>query len=434
MFFGLAPGIILSVTKSAPFHPVDPRRVLVANGLRELLLAVEHDHGVAGVSRDRNDGSYWLSGSVEHGGGSGISRAEAPLTRLDGSWAQGGLLPAGATRALVRDESGTWTQGAASVDNGVWIVITRLQPVAVRFESETGAIVPQPIVPDPIERDAVADATAPCAACGAAEWDLVRFPIRYPGEEEDGPQAVVCRRCGHQVDMGVWISFGVDDDDDGDEPEGATQTPPADWWAEQAASSRRAFAQAAFPVYGLSDWHGRRWWSGAGGSSPLDSDDLGEDFLEVQEIRLGFGPPDDDGRPRASVETQRGGHVEAQTERLRNALQELAGRRDPADHAWGRLSHAALEVKLEEDRLRAGEEADAVETHEVLIRVDGEARPFLAGSNGTSWAAVTTIQIDPESPEERQLNITILAENIALEQVALARVDDIEPYLREPPI
>jgi hypothetical protein len=231
--------------------------------------------------------------------------------------------------------------------------------------------------------------------------------------------------------MGVWISFDVDDDES---DEGATQAPPADWWAEQASSSRRTFGQADFPVYELTGWPGQRWWSGAGGSSPLDSDDPSEDFLEVHEIRLGFGPPHRDGRPWVSVETQRGGHVETKTERLRNALQELAARPGSANDAWDRLSHAALQVKLEEDRLRASEEADAVETREVLIRVDDEARPFLAGSRGNSWAAVTRMQIDPEAADERQLSITIVAENIPLEQIALARVEDIEPYLREPPI
>jgi hypothetical protein len=365
----------------------------VAKALWERLLALEHEEGVAGVYRDREDGSHWLSGDEE--GGSGMTGQRFRFEGLRKAWVYGGFLPAGATRVLARDAHGVWSEGTAG--NAVWLAVTRAMPLAARFEEASGRVVPRPL--DALEREAVPDATAPCAACGATAWDLARLARVRAGESEH--RAVVCRRCGHQVEMGTWYARPGDGSE-------MNPQPPDDWWRERVAAMRLVFAEAQFPIYGLADWKDERSWRGHGTS-------LGR----VNQVTLAFG-----GRSSVVVETCCERAAESHERRLARALEQLLTP-SPSDEAWERLSPAALTVVIEQDRLRAGGRVAAVGTHELTIPVDGRPRRFLSGRYGEHWAAVTTLA-------DEELTVTITADEIAPEAVALEPVRDIEPYLRAP--
>ena len=366
----------------------------VAKASWELLLTLEHEEGVARAYRDRANGFYWLSGAED--GGSGMNEQRFTFERLREAWVYGGFLPAGATRVHARDAHGAWSEGV--VGNGVWLAITRAMPLAARFEDASGDIVTRPL--DPLEREPVPDATAPCAACGATTWDLALLAPVHPGESEH--RAVVCCHCGHRVEMGTWYASP------GDASELDPQ-PPADWWRDRVDTMRWVFAEARFPIYGLADWKGARSWRGHGTS-------LGR----VNQVTLAFG-----GEPSVVVETCREPAGEDHARRLERVLEQLLTP-SPSHEAWQRLSPAALTVLIERDQLRAGERVAAVVAHELTIPVDGRTRRFLAGRHGERWAAVTTL------PDE-ELTVTITANGLAAEPVALEPVRDIEPYLEVPP-
>jgi hypothetical protein len=178
---------------------------------------------------------------------------------------------------------------------------------------------------------------------------------------------------------------------------------------QRANAWGQVFAEARFPVYGLAGWEGERSWRGHGTS-------LGR----VHQVTLAFGA-----RPDALVETCLARAAEGHERRLKRALEQLLTP-SPSEEAWQRLSPAALTVLLEQDQLRAGERIAAVVAQELTIPVDGRPRRFLSGRYGERWAAVTT-------PADEELTVTITADRIAPETVALERVRDIEPYLEAPP-
>ena len=171
---------------------------------------------------------------------------------------------------------------------------------------------------------------------------------------------------------------------------------------------RSVFAETRFPIYGLANWNDERSWSGHGTS-------LGR----VDQLTLAFGS-----RPSVVVETCSERTSERHETRLERALEQLLIQ-SPSDAAWQRLSPAALTVLIEQDRLRAGERVATVVTQEFTIPVDNHPRRFLLGRYGEHWAAVTTLV-------DQELTVTITADEIAPEAVALESVRDIEPYL-EPP-
>ncbi len=359
----------------------------------ELLLAVEHEEGVAGVYRDRANGSYWLSGNQD--GGSGMTEQRFTFEGLHKAWVYGGFLPADATRVLARDTHAAWSEGV--VGSGVWLAITRAMPLAARFEDARGSVMPRPL--DALEREPVLDATAPCAACGATAWNLALLPPIHAGESEH--RVVVCLCCGHQVAMGTWYASPGDGSE-------MNPQPPADLRRERVDAMRSAFAETPFPIYGLVNWKDERSWSGHGTT-------LGR----VDQLTLAFGSG-----PSVVVETCVERTAESHETRVERALEQLLTS-SPPDEAWQRLSPAALTVLMEQDRLRAGERVAAVVTHEFTIPVDNHPRRFLLGRYGKHWAAVTTLA-------EQELTVTITADKVAPETVALEPVRDIEPYL-EPP-
>ena len=149
----------------------------VAKASWELLLALEHEEGVAGVYRDRANGSYWLSGNEN--GNSGMTEQRFRVEGLHNAWVYGGFLPADATRVLARDAHAAWSEGV--VGNGVWLAITR---TGARSSACSGR-----------------GRTLERACSTRAARGLALLPPVHAGESEH--RAVVCLRCRHQVAMGT---------------------------------------------------------------------------------------------------------------------------------------------------------------------------------------------------------------------------------------
>lgn len=185
--------------------------------------------------------------------------------------------------------------------------------------------------------------------------------------------------------------------------------PPDDWRQQRADAMRHVFAAARFPVYGLTAWEGERSWAGHG-----------EGVRGVHDIELAHT-----GRGSVIVETSAEKHPESDERRLERALEPLATPPLP-DEAWQRLSPAALTVLMEQHELHAGERVAAVVMHELTIAVDGRPRRFLAGRCGDGWAAIATLGDRPA------LTVTITADQISPEAIALERIRNIEPYLESP--
>jgi hypothetical protein len=122
------------------------------------LVTLQHPGGVARVHRDA-DGQVWLSG-MDAFGGTLIDGRFTVAGIVDGLVA-GGLLPSGATRAVL--------EGAPThVGGGAWLgrIDDRFDTPAVRFEDDAGNVV-RPPLPSAWPVEPVPDADAPCPACGA---------------------------------------------------------------------------------------------------------------------------------------------------------------------------------------------------------------------------------------------------------------------------
>jgi hypothetical protein len=181
---------------------------------------VKHARGTAGVAA--GDAGIWLSGHLEHGGGTLL---EDYRPRREGlkrkRFAYGGRLPPGATAAVLIDDAGT--EHEATVAGGAWVSVidgdSLLGEHAVRFTDARGELVAPPL-PQAWSREPVDDATEDCPACGGRAWDVVTatdgsrgWTVDQYGNEEPG-RVVVCRRCGHEVQMGALVRWGPEDSED----------------------------------------------------------------------------------------------------------------------------------------------------------------------------------------------------------------------------
>ena len=198
----------------------------------EVLVAVEHADGVAGVVRYGE--LVCLSGY--------LGEAE---TVLDGYWsamegltgersAEGGLLPPDAVDAEVVDRSGRRHRAASAT--GAWVIVLDEPTIGdmrpVRFLDTEGNTVRRP-VPDGWAREPGTDYHEPCPACGFRVWERMRAPdgsggMRWAGDEDppDEPPATVpvvggnwqatpwmrCTSCGYaEGEANVSIGVKVDD-------------------------------------------------------------------------------------------------------------------------------------------------------------------------------------------------------------------------------
>jgi hypothetical protein len=201
--------------------------------VEEVLVSVKHKDGTAAVMVD--DEGAWLSGYAEKGPSTsidGYQMAREGLRRRRTVY--GGLAPPGAAAVTLLDAAGG--EHPASVANGAWVRVVhdreRLDACLVRFTDARGELVAPPLPPE-WPREPVDDATVDCPLCHSRAWDVVtaidgsRGTTRIDGEDEKPGRVVVCRRCGHEVQVGALIRVSWGDD----EPELSDAAAALEMWA-----------------------------------------------------------------------------------------------------------------------------------------------------------------------------------------------------------
>ncbi|WP_205697972.1 hypothetical protein [Conexibacter sp. SYSU D00693] len=224
---------------------------------RPTQVLAEHPHadGVATVLRGPG-GELWLAHDRADGAGT-LLRDGAAILGLPGATIAGGPAPAGAVVAEVVDGRGR--RHRCPADRGAWVVVLdeaaegHLPPVC--FRDADGALV-VPRLAQTWARAPVEDAVTPCPACrGAPAWDVVtpsddsRGSHEVRGEWRPTPVAV-CRRCGHEEDVGAW--YGAVDPE-GHEDEQGLQRLKAEWAAKRAMEAAEVVAAATVPVMAADD-------------------------------------------------------------------------------------------------------------------------------------------------------------------------------------
>jgi ribosomal protein L37AE/L43A len=158
-----------------------------------ILVSLRYAGGIAAVYRDGHHAWLGAGPDTDSLGGTLLDARPAHVGMPGGRAVAGGLLPPGATSAIVAGVR-------AETGNGAWVAI--VAPVghepAVRYEAADGTTV-RPPLPAGSAREPVRDADEPCPACGAATWERVTSA---------GAAVIVCTRCGHEVDEGAWDGVG----------------------------------------------------------------------------------------------------------------------------------------------------------------------------------------------------------------------------------
>jgi hypothetical protein len=271
----------------------------------------------------------------------------------------------------VVDDAGA--RHAAAAANGAWVIVLDQLPggggVPVRYLDAAGATVPAPLPGG--ERTPISDATEPCPACGACDWEqVVPRPRRLvaAGSWQPGA-AVACRACGHAEDMGV--SYAVLSE--GGEPpwpeeealrdDEAPLPPPLDFGEGRGW----LLAEATFPVYAVS---GRPAEVGGSGRR--------REVLDQLEIVHADAPP-------VTVTTERGYDVPLGEARLaRRAVADL--------YPWPlrppELSPPAISIWIQARQRERRRVSATAQLGEADIRIDGEPARFTLATAETGWAAV----------------------------------------------
>jgi hypothetical protein len=335
-----------------------------------ILVSLPYDGGVATVYRD--DEGTWLNGTLldQRPGREGVG---------GGRWAVGGLLPPGASRAIVEGEEAV-TRG------GAWLAVIDAPGMfgepAVRYEAADGTIV-RPQLPADWARELVADADEPCPACGGAKWERVtptddsRGTHGWPTGAERPAPVIVCVRCGHEESEGTWFAAT------GEDPDAAVE--------DRRPPGRPTPDGLDFPVYALS-------------GAAAEMTGQGWDTAGVHSVTISH-----DG-VRIETGALRHAYVDAR-EASADALTAVVHDADPP--RWKPGSRAAMALRLRRrDRAVASRVARAL-PFSVEIPVDGEPVRFDGVRCEAGWAAVGRTE---------NVQITIGARRIAPEAVALRRL------------
>jgi len=187
--------------------------------------------------------------------------------------------------------------------------------------------------------------------------------------------------------------------------------PVREWWARRRgdrqlrshrAEQHEIVRRRSFPIHGLDDrWSGSRWIGGWGGS-----------HREVDHIDLAHGDPHDPSAPLVRVTTWRLSPGKAD-HTVTHAAQELA------EHLWREAGapHALVRTSFTSDD-------PTIAWSELDLSIDEQPTAFRSLAQPPHWVALARI--------ESSL-ITIEARHVEPHHVALITVDNIEPYLEDPP-
>jgi hypothetical protein len=359
-----------------------------------ILVSLRYANGVAAVYREADE--TWLGagpaedeGDVGSLGGMLLDSGPGRVGIGGGRWAAGGLLPPGASDAVVEGRR-------AVTGHGAWIALVDAPgphyEFAARYEARDGTIV-RPPLPANWAREPVRDADEPCPACGAVTWERVtptddsRGTQGPPGGPMQPSAVVVCTRCGHEVGEGAWYG-----------PGSGGRAPWRRWRAvRQRRKLRRhmpeppALHDVGFPVYALAGAaaeEGGHGWDREG----MHSVTMRHDGVEVTTRAL------------------RHAFTEAGEESVR-ALRSVIEEADPLD--WGRGSHAARALRIHAHARAVAARAARAEPFAAELPVDGESVRFAAVRDPAGWAAVG---------ETNQVRIVIAARRVAPEAIVLRRL------------
>ena len=372
------------------------------------LLTLDHEHGTAGVFRDR-DGAALLSSTGR--GGTVLNEHEPAREQIEEISICGGLLPPGASAALVRDARGAMVP--ASAGNGAWIARVEAgasfhDPVA-RFVDEGGTLVPSPL-PDGATTAPLPDAADPCPACDAFDWQLVRWTRVWMDDFTQELEAPRCVRCGYVEQRGVR---------EVSEPEAEEihvmqgEPLPDDWEERDREERRQALGGVRFPLYGLGPgWRGGRavgGWGSTGGTTTGIILYHGE-ILYEQAVG-----------PSVTVESARTERDELRSDReiCVDALVTLIAE-DEKDRDMGDASSAAVALWFAATERTARERAHSATQGSTTIPVDGKPVAFVLLDGGDRWAACARVG---------KVVVTVTATGVPLEGLELVRIKDTEPYV-----
>jgi hypothetical protein len=344
-------------------------------GERTVIAELQYEDGRAEIVRDSVH--TWLVGSVADRRGTAIEPPEERRVVRQGVRGGrdvvGGLLPKGATRAVVMAPSGAPVD--ATCTGGAWLAIVPAgdgHDPPVRFDDHAGRPV-RPPLPHAWTREPVDDATVACPACGRQTWDRVTPTDLSRGSRRrgDGPErpspVIACTVCGHEEQEGSWYALPADHVPD---PAAIERSR-----ARRRDEQRRALTGIDFTTYAVADRSTPPELSSWGGGRRVTHvavchRNATSDVLVVDSASP-LGPA-----------------IEDSLDRARTAFLDNTGR---IDEPWPDLSRGALVLWLRaRERERVAALAGA-EPFRVEIEVDGAPVAFDALAVNGSWAAAANL-------------------------------------------
>jgi hypothetical protein len=373
---------------------------------REVLVSLPYDGGAAGVFRDGEE--IWLTAALEHRGGTEVGQHVGDRFAREGivplGFVVGGVLPEGATRAVVVSPRGEAIQ--ATCGERAWIAVVQdaeifLDP-PVRFETASGDIV-RPPLPADWRREPVPDARESCPACGAAGWERVtptddsRGSRRSDDRDWEPSPVIVCMRCGDEEPEGAWVAVESERDDE-DEPGEAATAEAERWLREHRREQLENLRGLQLPVYALDDWPDPPLHAGSGS---------GDQGIHSVTVRHGA-----ENGPTIEIETEHRRHavhsdIEVARQALVGALQEGS--------EWPQASQPALALWLRARDRERHARAGTADHLNVELAVEGETASFEGFRAGQAWAAVATVG---------EVRVTISGRNAPREGMRLRRMSD----------
>ena len=330
----------------------------------------------------------------------------------------GGLLPPGAVSAEVVDDRGR--RVAASVANGAYVVVLHqrdegAEPIVCCREAGGAPVSRPPAAGYP--RTPVLDATDPCPACGALDYEeYVPFQAGSSGPPDSQgrilPHALSrCRICGQEEPQPTVIRA----------PESAPSATPALTRAQlmaKADAMRREFMWRSvaegvrnqnFPIYGAAGWPAQISQSGSEDDGRLTS---------VTVTHATTGNLNHPSHPDVTITTERDDprHT-GELERAQLALRRWAPHDDPGDrrpdgsNAAGILRHNA---RTRRDHAAALNAKQSQQT----VKIDGQTTSALTLITPTgAWAAVAnhhdlTITVTGHDLDPESLDINPIADPV----------------------
>jgi hypothetical protein len=325
----------------------------------------------AGLVR-RDDGSVLVTNRVPDGGGMILNDADpfspGSIGLDERHSVVGGLLPPGAVNVEAVDDRGT--RVIAAVENGAYVAVLEqavlgIDPV-VCCRDAAGKPVRRPWAQAyPSVR--VTDATVPCPACGAIDYDEYT-PFEDwrggSGSKVNGtlvPNPVVsCRACGHEEREGTFFGGGANPDESEDEATRAARIvrTRAQLRKRRWLTNKMTIRATQFPIYAADGWPAE-----IGGSESRDDQQTG---ITIHHYEAGADRLTGD-RPRLAITTK---HDEPFPSDLFTQLNQRLQDWIRRGESWPDASRAAITLWMGAHNREVRAAALAAVQSEQLITID----------------------------------------------------------------